>query len=342
MPGVLTIEATEASSFGIPVGVPHLCLIYREAGTGREYVIRSGPDQGWSLFGREMKVETNVPIEQSADARDGETPADRSSTPLDFPGLTDDRAWSIMVKYAEAIAAAEVSYDLLDRNSNTFVAALLAACGVAPDTALPRGIDADEAIGFADWRGLAAKVPPPADWIFRGTAGADALVGRQFDEEFRLFAGNDSLRAGRGNDTAAGGFGHDRLFGDAGNDRLAGEAGNDVLQGGPGNDTLWGGQGADLLAGGAGNDRCVGGTGADVFLFANGTGADRVDDFQPGLDRLRIQSPAVTAFDDLAIRAEGADLRISFANATVLLVGTGLGELTPEDVQIVAPDLLIA
>jgi hypothetical protein len=129
MPGSLTIEATEASSLGFPVGVPHLCLIYQDLGDGREYVIRSGPPSAWQLFNGEMKIETNVPIEQSADARDGETPAERHSTALDFGPLTDDQAWSIMVKYALTFAAADVEYDVTEANSKSLSGKPAAAVG---------------------------------------------------------------------------------------------------------------------------------------------------------------------------------------------------------------------
>jgi len=43
MTGRLTIEASDASSFGVPVGVPHLYLVFEDFVTGDEYVIRSGP-----------------------------------------------------------------------------------------------------------------------------------------------------------------------------------------------------------------------------------------------------------------------------------------------------------
>ena len=253
--------------------MPHLCLIYRDLGDGREYVIRSGPPSAWQLFGGEMKIETNVPIEQSADARDGETPAERHSTALDFGPLTDDQAWSIMVKYALKFAAADVEYDVTDANSNTFVAALLHACGVAPDSMLPTGIEASEAIGFSDWEDMVAEVAPPADGIFWGTGGLDRMTGRQFDEEFRLLGGDDVLRAGRGDDLASGGDGNDRIEGQDGNDRIHGEVGLDRLWGGSGNDTIWGGPGRDLLVGGAGNDRLLGGSGPDTFHFHDGGGA---------------------------------------------------------------------
>ena len=70
---------------------------------GEEYVIRAGPERWYLPWFGDMEVETNLPIGESSDDRDGDTPAQRFSTPLDFPGLTDDQAWAIMVKYARMI-----------------------------------------------------------------------------------------------------------------------------------------------------------------------------------------------------------------------------------------------
>jgi Ca2+-binding RTX toxin-like protein len=53
--------------------------------------------------------------------------------------------------------------------------------------------------------------------------------------------------------------------------------------------TLVGGTGADRIEGGGGSDRLTGGAAADVFVFAKGTGADIVTDFQSGIDKLVFQ-----------------------------------------------------
>ncbi len=344
MTGILTVEATEASSLGIPVGVPHLCIIYQDLGNGQEYVIRSGPQSAWQIFGSEMKVENNVPIEQSADARYGETPEQRHSTGLDFD-MSDDQAWSIMVKYCLKIAAADVDYDVLNFNSNTFVAAMFAACGGVPEDYLPGGIDSDEAIGFDDWRDMVEKVRPPKDGIFRGTAADDTLVGRQFDEKFRLYDGADRLRAGSGNDRVSGGDGGDRIWGEAGDDVLNGGAGNDRLWGGSGDDRIAGGDGADHLVGGRGDNDLTGGTGGDFFVFKTAGSHDVVRDFEAGADIIRIDIPAVAAFDDLVITASGGagqNTLIRFAAGSVELLGFDLTHFDPADVEIVAPvvDLL--
>jgi hypothetical protein len=277
--------------------------VFEDLGTGAEYVLRAGPRSHWQLVGAPMRIEVNVPIGQSVDDRDGDTPADRGSRDLAFPGLSDDAAWSMMVKYARALVADRYEYSLFEENSNSFVAAMLKAAGGAPETMLPRGVSAGEAIGFSHWRDIVHDVAPPADGIFRGTAGADVLTGLQMDEFFDLLGGNDVLRAGRGNDVLRGNLGNDRLFG---------QAGNDALNGGPGRDTLIGGTGADAMRGGPG---------ADVFQFAGGEGRDRILDFADGVDRVRIVDPAVDSFADLVVRQNGSATEVAFHGTVIEIAG---------------------
>ncbi|MBB1493070.1 hypothetical protein H5395_16470 [Paracoccus sp. MC1854] len=89
MTGRIFIEANDVELFGLPSGAPHLYLVFRDS-NGEEYVIRSGPERPYLPWFGGMKVETSIPIDDSADDRNGDTPAERFSTPLDFPGLTDD------------------------------------------------------------------------------------------------------------------------------------------------------------------------------------------------------------------------------------------------------------
>jgi hypothetical protein len=56
------------------------------------------------------------------------------------------------------------------------------------------------------------------------------------------------------------------------------------LQGRDGDDQLTGGSGRDILVGGEGGHTLTGGTGNDTFVFADGWGADRIEDFDFGDD----------------------------------------------------------
>jgi hypothetical protein len=339
MAGSIFIEAREANALGLPLGALHLYLVYRAADTGAEHVIRAGPTSPIRPIGGEMRIEANVPIADSLDDRGGATPAERLSTPLAFPGLSDDAAWSIMMKYCRALAAADYPYHPLQENSNAFALAMVAAAGGDPATSLPRGVRPADVIGFGSWDDIVADVPPSSDPVFRGTAARDRFVGIQSDEAFALLAGHDSLLAGRGNDFAAGGAGHDFLLGEDGHDTLRGNEGADRLFGSRGADYLIGDAGADLLAGGPGADRLHGGAGADVFEFAGG-GLDVVDDFQDGTDRLRIVAAGVDSFADLVVSDAGSDLRIDFAGGAILLRDLDRAALDAADVAFVLQDVL--
>ncbi len=301
MAGSIFIETVKARSFGLPVS-EHLYLVFRDT-NGQEYVLRAGPSAPFWPFG-ELTAEANVPMADSADARDGDTPAERSSTPLDFAGRSDDEAWAIMVKYARMIEAAEYDYGLLEENSNAFIGALLHAAGGRPEQMLPRGVDSDEAIGFSSWDEIVEDITPPADGIFRGTDGGDRIAGMQIDEEIRTGAGDDTVDAGRGNDFVRGGTGNDTLNGAAGHDRLHGESGADILRGGEGNDILRGGSGDDLIDGGAGADRAIfRGAAATVDLAL--TGAQQTGH---GRDTLRgVEHVTSGAGDDRLAGSGGAN-----------------------------------
>ncbi len=129
-----------------------------------------------------------------------------------------------------------------------------------------------------------------------GDAGNDTLYGSQGidymygggDDDF-LSGGSawDQLWGDGGDDTLYGNFGSDNLRGGAGADSLYGGTGDDTLTGGAGNDALYGNQGRDRLDGGAGDDLLRGGTLSDLFIFAEGHGRDRIEDFRLGEDQLQ-------------------------------------------------------
>lgn len=63
------------------------------------------------------------------------------------------------------------------------------------------------------------------------------------------------------------------------------------LQGGPQPDVLTGGFGPDVLSGGPAVDQLTGGPGPDIFVLTfTDPSADRILDFEPGSDRIRIES----------------------------------------------------
>ncbi|KRW93169.1 hypothetical protein AQY21_26485 [Paracoccus sp. MKU1] len=128
-----------------------------------------------------------------------------------------------------------------------------------------------------------------------GGVGDDTLQGGNGNDTLAGAEGRDQLRGGSGNDTLWGGAGHDTLLGGDGTDMLDGGAGNDWLRGELGNDRLIGGDGSDTLHGGYGNDVLNGGAGADVFIFQDGHGADTINGYQRGIDRLLIDDVLLDA-----------------------------------------------
>lgn len=198
------------------------------------------------------------------------------------------------------------------------------------------------------------------DWM-NGGAGNDTLIGGSGNDRIQGQAGADLLRGGSGHDTLEGGSGNDRLLGEngndylsggAGNDRLVGAKGHDTLKGGAGHDTLEGGTGDDWLEGGAGNDRLLGGTGrdtliggtgrdtldggagADIFIFRKGFGRDRVENYEPDIDRLLIGKNLLTSdpaeFIENQMSKTQTGIRVDFGGGDVIFFAGR--KLTVEDI----------
>jgi Ca2+-binding RTX toxin-like protein len=149
-----------------------------------------------------------------------------------------------------------------------------------------------------------------------GAAGADTLAGGAGDDTYVVTPGDvliesatggtDTVRS-QGDWTLAEGVENLVLLGTrnsnaTGNtaaNTLTGNSAANVLAGGNGDDVLNGGGGDDVLRGGAGGDRLTGGAGADVFAFdvalSASTNTDRVLDFTPGSDRIRLDNDVFTA-----------------------------------------------
>ncbi len=185
--------------------------------------------------------------------------------------------------------------------------------------------------------------------VLTSGAGNDQLGGGEGHDQIWSGSGDDTANAGSGNDALGGGDGNDVLTGGDGNDTLGGSEGNDTLSGGGGRDALWGGTGADSLAGGTGNDTLgagdgadrlsggggndllAGGLGADTFIFGESAGADRITDFQPDIDHIRITTPGLSyATLDIEQIADDVFIRLP-EGGSILIQGITLSELDAGD-----------
>ncbi|MEY8827730.1 calcium-binding protein [Sedimentitalea sp. XS_ASV28] len=182
--------------------------------------------------------------------------------------------------------------------------------------------------------------------INHGTIVGDIGLGAG-DDFYKLTATGITTGAvdgGTGNDTLIGNDGADRLSGDDGDDRLRGRGGDDTLDGGAGSDRLHGGAGNDTLDGGRdfgpeGSDETqtdilTGGSGADIFVFGDRSGQDRVVDFEQGSDLLRLEGH-VGGFETLDIRDQNGNLRVEHDNGSITLVGLAGLDLSDSDFDFV-------
>ena len=148
-------------------------------------------------------------------------------------------------------------------------------------------------------------------------SGDDYVKGLGGDDFIRGEAGDDRLFGNDGNDVLYGGAGEDRLHGNADSDILAGGDGDDILRGGHGNDLVYGEAGDDTIIGGSGNDWLDGGTGNDRFVFAPGSGKDRIYDFKDEGANGKIDLSGYSSVSDFS------DLQISETKKGIFgIVGT--------------------
>jgi Ca2+-binding RTX toxin-like protein len=100
-----------------------------------------------------------------------------------------------------------------------------------------------------------------------------------------------------------------------------------------GDDIIRGFDGADTIEGGGGNDVLAGGGGRDVFVFnlGVGEGGDRIEDFQNGLDRIRL---AGGSFADVTVGLANpaGDALLTFTGGTTVhLAGVAAGLIGADD-----------
>ncbi|WP_162806431.1 calcium-binding protein [Sphingosinicella terrae] len=168
-----------------------------------------------------------------------------------------------------------------------------------------------------------------------GGAGADCMSGGDGHDVYVVDSVNDvTLEGGSsGNDTVESSVDYglrthiERLVltgtagidgrGNTGDNVLTGNSGANLLNGGRGDDRIDGGAGNDRIYGSEGDDSLTGGSGNDDFLFNTAPEADNVDriyDFSPGSDRIRIARYAYTAIGALGT-LDSARFRIGTAAA---------------------------
>ena len=106
-------------------------------------------------------------------------------------------------------------------------------------------------------------------------------------------------------ENAVGGDGADKVMGNAVANRLNG------------------GEDADRLAGREGKDRLTGGTEADTFVFQAGWDADKIMDFENGIDHIDLKAFGLT-FDQVKVHASvsvsGQDIILHFGQGDVLTI----------------------
>ncbi|CAH0192892.1 PQQ-dependent sugar dehydrogenase [Roseomonas sp. CECT 9278] len=184
-----------------------------------------------------------------------------------------------------------------------------------------------------------------------GGGGADLLDGGGGRDRLVGGAGTDTLRGGAGDDTLLvdrradrvlelpGGGADTVIASGAEGYRLAdgvevlvlegaarygvGHGADNTLVGSSGADRLFGLDGNDSIVGGAGNDTMSGGAGSDVFVFAPGSGADVVVDFDWATDDF-----AIGPFGSITGAVVAAGYLFTFDGGdSVLLRGAGLPSL---------------
>lgn len=123
------------------------------------------------------------------------------------------------------------------------------------------------------------------------------------------------------------------------NDSITGDTQANILRGGTGNDNLFGGSGADTLIGGLGDDILWGEGDSDIFMFADGDGADTIHGFAAGTGSQDvIDFSGVASLNSLAdVQANsvqvGGNVQISYGGDQVTLVGVLLTNLHTDDFQ---------
>lgn len=174
------------------------------------------------------------------------------------------------------------------------------------------------------------------DLTLEDDGGVDLVesgVSHELDDDFE----NLTL-LGSGDIDGRGNMSNNVMLGNAGNNVLKGCKGNDIIMGAEGADKVCGNWGHDLLNGGPGDDILRGGRGQDTFMFIEGTGHDKICDFNPmsAFERIDVSwMPSLTGYNDLLhnhMTQEGEDVVIDAGDGDMLtLVGIHIDDLDASD-----------
>ncbi|MEM8828063.1 MAG: DUF4347 domain-containing protein [Cyanobacteria bacterium P01_G01_bin.19] len=173
-----------------------------------------------------------------------------------------------------------------------------------------------------------------------GTDGNDLILGGDGADRINGNDGNDVISGGADLDRLNGGDGNDSIFGGDRTDRINGGAGDDLLSGDGGNDEIRGGAGDDLLMGVTGNDTLIGEAGSDTFVFGNGDGTDRINDFDPSEDLIGLVDGELT-FADISLTQEGNNtiLGVSGTGEELALLVKVSADAITDDSFVTVPDI---
>ncbi len=241
-PVALASESSPEESFPVSAS-GHLLLIF-EDDSGREFVIRGGPQFDNPSNRGVLVLEKSVLIAESLDRRvikndNGNiisvTPESRGNRQIPLGDRESDDVWNLITQHAANIDEQRFPYSPLGDNSNGTVGNLLHLVGINVDDVLP---DPD-GIMFFPFSGLNKEFA--FDYSITGTNENDIIKGRGGDQIFLGGEGDDELQGGTGNDSLDGGLGNDTFIGGVGNDELQGGVGEDsyVFQvSGDGEDTI--------------------------------------------------------------------------------------------------------
>ena len=144
---------------GGATGSGHLYLVYRDD-QNNEFVTRAGPSR--NFIGNtlpsvtDITVEVNVPIEQSRDTRPNtmESLSIHGSRVLDLKGRSAEDVWAEINAEAARIGRAQVDYDILGPNSNTFVIHVLDFADIDAVNQLPNAKGIGGSLFFSAYPGI--------------------------------------------------------------------------------------------------------------------------------------------------------------------------------------------